>query len=209
MRLKTYTGEAITVLGQVPVKVRYGQTDYQLTVLVVEGEGPNLMGRNWLRELKVTLERIHSIVESSALSDILNKHSTLFTNELGCLQGTKVNLHTDSQVNPKFYKARPVPLALREKVEEELGRLQSAGIISPVQFSTWAAPIVPVMKRNGSVRICGDYRLTANRACPVDPYPLPRINELLANLAGGKVFLNWTCPKPTCNCHSTMHRRNL
>ena len=72
VRLKTYTGEAITVLGQVPVKVRYGQTDYQLTVLVVEGEGPNLMGRNWLRELKVTLEGIHSIAESSSLSDILN-----------------------------------------------------------------------------------------------------------------------------------------
>ena len=104
------------------------------------------------------------------------------------MQGTKVNLHTDSQVNPKFYKARSVPLALKGKVEEELERLQSAGIISPVQFSKWAAPIVPVMKRNGSVRICGDYRLTANRACPVDPYPLPRIEELLANLAGGKCF---------------------
>ena len=44
------------------------------------------------------------------------------------------------------------------------------------------APIVPVMKRNGLVRICGDYRLTANR------HPLPRIEELLANLAGGKGF---------------------
>lgn len=153
---------------------------------MVEGEGPNLMGRNWLRELKVTLEGIHSIEENSALNDnILKKHSRFFTNEFGCLQGTKVNLHTDSQVNPKFYKACSVPLALKEKVEEELERLQSAGIISPVQVSKWAAPIVPVMKRNGSVRICGDYRLTANRACPVDPYPLPRIKVLLANLAGG------------------------
>ena len=96
-------------------------------------------------------------------------------------------LHTDSQVSPKFFKARSVPLALKDKVEE-LERLQRAGIISPVQFSKWAAPIVPVMKRNGSVRICGDYRLTANRACPVDPYPLPRVEELLANLAGGKCF---------------------
>ena len=168
------------------MKVRYGQTEYELTVHVVEGIGP---GRNWLRELKVTLEEIHSVGESnSVLNDLLEKHSKVFNNECGCLQGTKVKLQTDPQVNPKFYKARPVPLALKGKVEEELERLQSEGIISPVQFSKWAAPIVPVMKRNGSVRLCGDYRITANQACPVDPYPLPRVEELLANLAGGKCF---------------------
>ena len=44
------------------------------------------------------------------------------------------------------------------------------------------------MKRDQSVRICGDYRITANVACQVDLYPLPRIEELLANLAGGKCF---------------------
>ena len=44
------------------------------------------------------------------------------------------------------------------------------------------------MKRDGSVRICGDYRITVNLACPVDSYPLPRIEELLANLAGGNCF---------------------
>ena len=48
---------------------------------------------------------------------------------------------------PKFFKARTVPLALKEKVEKELDKLQSMKIISPVQFSTWAAPIVPVLNR--------------------------------------------------------------
>ena len=109
VRQRTYTGQAISVLGQVPVKVRYGQKNYLLSVLVVEGEGPNLMGRNWLRELKVTLGQIHSIEESSALNNILKKHSPM------SLQGTKVNLHTNSQVNPKFYKAHSVPLALKER----------------------------------------------------------------------------------------------
>ena len=76
--MKTYTGEAINVLGQVPVKVRYGQTEYELTVHVVEGIGP---GRNWLRELKVTLEVIHSVGESnSVLNDLLEKHSRVFNN---------------------------------------------------------------------------------------------------------------------------------
>ena len=58
------------------------------------------------------------------------------------------------------------------------------GIISPVQFSTWAAPIVPVLKQSGEVRICGDYKITINQACTTDSYPLPKVDDLLANLAG-------------------------
>ena len=46
--------------------------------------------------------------------------------------------------------------------------------------------IVPVLKNDGSVHICGDYKLTANQAAKVDTYPLPRIKDLLASLAGGK-----------------------
>lgn len=78
-----------------------------------------------------------------------------------------------------------MPYVIRKKVEEELDCLQGEGIISPIK---WAAPIVSVMNRDGSVHICGDYRITANTACQVDSYPLPQIEELLANLARGKCF---------------------
>jgi len=44
---------------------------------------------------------------------------------------------------------------LKSKVEAELADLQSKGIISPIKHSDWAAPIVPVLKKNGKVRICG------------------------------------------------------
>ncbi len=57
-----------------------------------------------------------------------------------------------------------------------------------MQFSEWAAPIVPVVKANGSVRICGDYKVTVNRAAKVEKYPIPRIDELFTILAGGKKF---------------------
>ena len=46
---------------------------------------------------------------------------------------------------PKFMKARPVPYALKVKVEKELDRLQSEGIISLVEFTEWAAPLVSVV----------------------------------------------------------------
>ena len=45
-----------------------------------------------------------------------------------------------------------------------------------------------MIKRDGSVRICGDYKLTVNQAAKLDPYPLPKIEDLFAQLAGGKTF---------------------
>lgn len=81
-----------------------------------------------------------------------------------------------------------MPYALRQKVEKELDRLEEEGIIVPVKHSDWAAPIVPVLKSNGTIRICGDYKLTANTATKTEVYPLPKIEDLFSSLAGGKVL---------------------
>ena len=75
-----------------------------------------------------------------------------------------------------------------QKVNQELDRLEKAGVIEPIQFTDWAAPIVPVLKRDGSLRICGDYKVTVNRAAKLDAYPIPRIDDLFASLTGGKKF---------------------
>ena len=80
--------------------------------------------------------------------------------------------------------------ALRDNAEEELSKLEHDGIIEPVEFSACAAPIVPILKGNGqNVRICGDFKLTVNKASRLDTYPLPRIDDLYASLAGGQSFI--------------------
>ena len=66
--------------------------------------------------------------------------------------------------------------------------LCKADVIEPVQFSDWAAPIVPVLKSDGSLRLCGDYKQTVNKSAIVDKYPLPKVDDLLALLAGGMSF---------------------
>ena len=69
-----------------------------------------------------------------------------------------VKIHMELDVKPMFFKPRPVPFALRSKMEEELNRLLKEGIIEPVQFSDWATSVVPFVKDDGSLRLCGDYR---------------------------------------------------
>ena len=88
---------------------------------------------------------------SPTLADLLDRHKALFRDELGTLKGTTAKLHVDPQSQPRFYKPRPVPYTMRERVEREIERLKQEGILRPVEFSDWAAPIVPVLKNDGSV----------------------------------------------------------
>ena len=101
----------------------------------------------------------------------------------------EANLYVDQDASPRFCRARPVPYALLDKVEAELECLMKEGIIQPVQFADWAAPIVPVVKADKkSLRICGDFKLTVNQALKLDRYPIPKIEDLFAKLVGGKRF---------------------
>ena len=92
------------------------------------------------------------------LQEVLGQHELVFSEGLGKIKGVQASLHVNPEAQPRFYKPRPVPYALRKKVGKELDRLEEEGVILKVQHSEWAAPIVPVLKPNGTVRICGDYR---------------------------------------------------
>ena len=81
-----------------------------------------------------------------------------------------------------------MPYALRPKVEEVLRRLQNEGILTKVEWSEWGTPIVPVPKKDGSVRICVDYKVIVNPELQAEQYPLPRIEDIFARLAGWQRF---------------------
>jgi hypothetical protein len=88
---------------------------------------------------------------------------------------------------PRHHKARTVPYAYRQSVEEELDRLVAVGILEPIDSSDWAAPIVPVIKSDKkSVRICGDFRVTVNPVSRLNRYPIPKIEDLFATSENGK-----------------------
>ena len=184
-KLSTYSGETIQVLGIADVKVEYKGQTATLPLLVIPGAGPPLLGRDWLR---LDWKSIFQVRSQCSLQDVLEAYSEVFEEELGTVEGVFAKIHVADTAVPKFHKARSVPFALREKVEKELERLQKQGVIEPVQFASWAAPIVPVEKTDGTIRICGDYKVTVNRAAELDKYPIPRIDDLFASLAGGERF---------------------
>nr|ABA93826.2 retrotransposon protein, putative, unclassified [Oryza sativa Japonica Group] len=86
--------------------------------------------------------------------------------------------------------ARPVRQKVRRQaperqafIREEVARLFEAGFIREVIHPEWLANPVVVPKANGKLRMCIDYT-DLNKACPKDPYPLPRIDQIVDSTAG-------------------------
>jgi len=69
-----------------------------------------------------------------------------------------------------------------------LDRPVKEGTIELVELSEWATPIVLIVKGDGTIRICGDYKQTVNQAAKLDNYPIPKIKDLYATLGEGKEF---------------------
>ncbi|XP_055632607.1 uncharacterized protein K02A2.6-like [Toxorhynchites rutilus septentrionalis] len=115
-------------------------------------------------------------------------HQAVFNNSLGHCKKTKVKLFLKPNAKPVFCSKRPVPFNTISLVDAELTRLQSQGIITPIDFSEWAAPIVAVRKPNGKVRICADYSTGLNEVLEANHYPLPTPEEIFAQLNGSAVF---------------------
>ena len=186
--LTTYTGEKIPPLGSIDVNVAYQSQEAMLLLLVVAGEGPSLIGRNWLEHIQLNWSDIKLINSFISLGSVLDSHAEVFRPQLGKLRDVTAKLYIKTGVRLCFFHPRSVAHSLIDKVAQEIDRLQELGIITPVTYSEWAAPIVPILKGNGSIRLCGDYKVTVNPVLNVDTYPLPRIEDLFAALSGGKVF---------------------
>ena len=192
IKLKTVTGETVQVVGKCHVQVKYNsQKPKDLPLYIINTKGPALLGRDWLSEIVLDWKKIcavRKVTEDDELKKLLQRYCTLFDGNLGKVQGVQVKLQLKEDATPQFFKPRPVPFAIREGVEKELYRLEKQGIIEKIQFSDWAAPIVPVQKPDGDIRICGDYKVTINQALKIPEHPMPKADELFQLLNGGQKF---------------------
>jgi len=160
-RLHTYTGQSIEVLGEVFVKVETsGQCD---TLPLLVADGPSLISRNWLCKLQLNRKNIFSIHSSVTVEKLLQEHSIVFSDKLGTVIDLKVKLHVKENSTPKF--SRPGPYLLHFVKRSLLNWLLDSAIIVSVKFSEWAASL-----EKGTVRICGDYKLTINSVAKNEVY---------------------------------------
>ena len=105
---------------------------------------------------------------------------------LCCMEGA-LHLQVDESASPSVMPPRRVPLALKERLKEELARLEKANVIKREEPTDWVSSLVVTEKPNGKLRVYIDPQ-HLNKALKRSHFPLPVIEDILPELADVKVF---------------------
>ncbi|UYV64813.1 K02A2.6-like, partial [Cordylochernes scorpioides] len=189
LHLKSYSNTKIDVIGKREVFV--AEANKSLPLIITETNRPVLLGTTWIKCLPAKFLKFSDInsVQETTCSSLVNKFAEVFvTSNVGIIKDHKAHLILRKDANPRFFRARNVPYVMRNAIEKELKNLEAQGVITKIERSDWATPIVPIMKKNGHVRICGDFKITLNPVLKIDQYPLPKIEDIFAILGRGINF---------------------
>ena len=170
-------GGKIKYEGEFEVTIQHEKANYQGRCFVVHSDTDNLLSRDASVRLGL-IQRVNSVEDPL--------YSELDSTPVKC---PPVHIALSDNHSPySVHTARRVPLPLMPKVKTELQRLEKAGIIEPIEEPTdWCAPIVPVLKKSGSVRITTDFK-QLNKAVKRERYMLPTLEDILVKLSGARVF---------------------
>lgn len=119
---------------------------------------------------------------------ILKEYSDVFE-FLGCMDGL-YHMKVDETVRPVVHPPRNVPVALRDRLREELDKLVGEGIITPVTEPTMWVSCLVLVKKPDKLRICIDPQ-DLNKALLTAHYPLPTIEYVATRLSNAKICLFW------------------
>lgn len=160
--IRAYNGGKIDLVGETQIHVCYNNRVVLHNFLVVAGQKVNLLGRDLFQKLNISIVLPDSNI-ANVSSNVLDDFKSYFSpNYVSCVQ-QKVKLDVSPSAIPTYSKARTVTLKMKDKVKCELQRLVDAGTITKIFSSKWASPIVCVLKKDGSLRICGDFSATLNK----------------------------------------------
>ena len=143
---------------------------------------PHYEGVDWTVQSDLSEEE--SIIARYGMEEVMQMFA-LHKDDLGEIKGVKHRVNVQG-AEPIAQPMRPVPLAKRGVITEEVARMLRCGVIQP-SSSPWSSPIVLIKKKDGGWRFCVDYR-RLNDLTKKDKHPLPRIDDMLDRLSQGRYF---------------------
>lgn len=196
MKLSGYSGETLHTVGVIKPQIELNGNTIYGRIYIVHNGGPPIVGRNILTKLGFNYEfklsekpSINLITNKDAqIAQICDAFPELFDGKLGEYKLKTIKLALKPDAIAKFVRARPVPFAFQKQYDDEFDALENLGVITRTDTSEWGTPVVPVLKPNGKIRLCGDYKTTINPHLVEVKHPLPRVEELFAKLQGGQLF---------------------
>lgn len=187
--LRSYNGGVFVPIGYMLVNIKYNNTIKRNKLYVINGGVCNILGRDFMENFNLKFKLVNQInSHSTEVNELVNKYPEVFSDKLGLFKFAKISLNVDPNAKPVFCRPRPIPLAYRKLLDEQLDNMIAEGILTPTQTSEWSTPLVPILKSDGKLRICADYKVTVNKYLSTEVYSLPLIEELFAKLHDGEHF---------------------
>lgn len=183
-----YSDNVVPILGKCNLMCITKKCKLTLEFLVTSLDSCPILGLEACKKLNL-IQRLNlmnkNIKVSETAEDILEEFSDVFSGSGKLKRIVKIKLKPDA--TPHVAAPRKVPLALHNKVKEELNRMVHEGIIAKVEEPTeWVSNMVIVNNPN-KLRICLDPR-PLNEAIKRPHYPIPTVDTLMTKLQGCKFF---------------------
>ena len=181
-------------VGEVVTEDQFSE-EPDTSVFLGEISEDSVRANSWRAEILVNGDpvsfKLNSGADVSVISEKDSNYEKTFPSlfqGLGCMDGV-YEIKLDDSVTPfNLTTPRRIPIPLLPKVKEELGRMEQMGVIEQIDQPTqWCSSIVVVPKRNGSVRICGDF-VQLNKAVQREVHQMPTTEQTLAKLSGAKIM---------------------
>lgn len=199
-------------LGVYKTNIAWSGKIKQVDIIVVKRLQPNFIGGvDIMREFGIQLVQVNNIESTDvqkeiSLSDRINYATRIFQDQPSMrlrkmlsqygmifmastfdIGHTKLVQHDiDVTSTPILQQPRRQPMHLEEKVDELVSKLITAGVVSKCK-SPWNSPLVVVSKKDGSIRMCVDFR-RINAITERYTFPMPDMQMLLDFLADSKYF---------------------
>lgn len=195
-QLIAYPDKPIATLGDIKVKIKIGSKSEDCLLTVVPGNSVPILGKDLMEvfhlEPKFDVKYIDENVRTLE-SQLLEDYADIFDQtKIGTVRSFEAVIRLHDNAKPVICKARSVPYALKPAADKEIDRLIENGTLESVNINEqtvqWASPVVYVTKKNGQIRLCGDFKSTINKHMITEQYPYPTFEDIVSKLNGCTVF---------------------
>ena len=171
-------GGTVKSVGQFIAKTKFRGEDHHFRVVVIDGNHCPLLSRGASLKLGLVQRLDEAKLKECAFGEIGTP-----------IECEPIEISLKEEAHPYSISVpRRVPIPLIPKVGAELDRMEKAGVIQKITEPTeWCAGMVPVLKKNGDVRICVDLK-NLNRSVKREKYEIPTLEDVTHKLAGAKTF---------------------
>ena len=157
------------------------------TVAMIRAPRSSADRQEWLASTLKLSQSLSNDASQRLLNCVLQHHEAFACkdSDRGEVIGVEHDINTSN--SPRIRQVpRRVPFAIREAMTKMVQEMLLDDVIQE-SASPWASPVVLVKKKDGTLRFCVDYR-RLNAVTHKDTFPLPRIDDLLDQMQGKKVF---------------------